>query len=237
MKLFIGSKNYSSWSLRPWAALKLLDLPFDEVVVQLAGKGVSINHKPFSPNGLVPCLHDGEIVVFDSLAIIEYLGEKSPGAHALGFIWPQDAKARALARSICAEMHSGFSALRNNCPMNIKLKLEGGPLSEGVAADLARIDAIWTDCLSASGGPFLFGSRMSAADAFYAPVCYRVATHNLAKHMGSASAEYVAAVIGHDVLKEWTAAALSEDASVSRGLAHYDEASLKLGGAVRSTEQ
>ena len=230
MKLYIGSKNYSSWSLRPWVVVRLLDLQFDEVNVEVDGKGASARHT-YSPNGLVPCVHDDDgAVAFDSLSILELLAEKAPGAAATGFVWPTDRKERALARSLCAEMHSGFTEIRNTMPMNIKMSTANEhALSPKAATELARIEAIWSQCIAASGGPFLFGARMSAVDAFYAPLCYRFSTYNVA--LGGVAAAYVVDVLAHPILKEWEAAALAETPSAA--LAHYDAATIALGGVSR----
>ncbi len=183
MQLYIGNKNYSSWSMRPWVLLRHFGIPFQEVMVRFdsfdAGSAFKQTLQGKSPTGKVPLLVDGDLAVWDTLAIAETLAERFP-EHAL---WPRDAAARARARSVCAEMHSGFGALRSACPMNIEASLpEVGRrvLAEqpAVAADLARIVALWTEALAASGGPFLFGD-FSNADAYYAPVVARLRTYAL----------------------------------------------------------
>ncbi|MBN8489239.1 MAG: glutathione S-transferase family protein [Burkholderiales bacterium] len=183
MQLFIGNKNYSSWSMRPWVLARHFGIPFDEVMVRFdsfdAGSRFKQALSGKSPTGKVPLLVDEGFAVWDTLAIAEYLAERFP-QHAL---WPRDARQRARARSLCAEMHSGFGALRSHCPMNIEAALpEVGAkvLAEhpAVAADLARITGLWTEALQASHGPFLFG-EFSNADAYYAPVVARLRTYAL----------------------------------------------------------
>ena len=183
LQLVIGNKNYSSWSMRPWVLMKHFDLPFEEVKVRFDGFGPESDFKQritrLSGAGKVPVLLDGELVVWDTLAIVEYLAEAFP-QHAL---WPRDRAARARARSLCAEMHSGFAAMRSCFGMNIEASLpEVGErmLREraDARADLERVVALWTDALAASGGPFLFG-EFGIADAFYAPVVTRIRTYAL----------------------------------------------------------
>jgi glutathione S-transferase len=183
MQLYIGNKNYSSWSMRPWVLMREFGLPFDEVMVRFDGFDASSRFKQtisaITPTGRVPALVDAGFVVWDTLAIAEYLAER----FADQGLWPRDRLQRARARSLCAEMHSGFSALRSACPMNIEAHLpEVGRrvLAErpGVVGDLARITAMWAEALAASGGPFLFGGY-SVADAYYAPVVARLRTYAL----------------------------------------------------------
>ena len=183
MQLYIGNKNYSSWSMRPWVLLRHFGIPFQEVMVRFdsfdAGSTFKQTLQGKSPTGKVPLLVDGDLAVWDTLAIAETLAERFP-EHPL---WPRDARQRARARSLCAEMHSGFGALRSACPMNIEATLpEVGQrvLAEqpAVAADLARIVALWTEALEARGGLFLFGD-FSNADAYYAPVVARLRTYAL----------------------------------------------------------
>ncbi len=187
LKLAIGNKNYSSWSMRPWVLLKHFGLPFEEIALRFDDMAPGSPFKQavdrLSPAGRVPVLLHGELAVWDSLAIAEYLAEYAAEHFPEHALWPRDPSQRARARSVCAEMHSGFGALRNACPMNIEAALpEVGPrvLAEqpGVAADLARICALWTDALAASGGPFLFGG-FSIVDAYYAPVVARLRTYAL----------------------------------------------------------
>ena len=180
MQLIIGNKNYSSWSMRPWVLMKQLGIAFEERKLRFDfGEGSAFRQAVarYSPAAKVPVLVDGELAVWDTLAITEYLAEKHPG------VWPAERAARARARSLVCEMHSGFGALRNHCPMNVEAALpEVGarvwaeqPL---LRADLARIEAAWAQALDSSGGPFLFGA-FSAADAFFAPVCSRLGTYAL----------------------------------------------------------
>ncbi|WP_332683550.1 glutathione S-transferase family protein [Bosea sp. (in: a-proteobacteria)] len=209
MKLVIANKNYSSWSLRPWLALTEFGIAFTEELVPFGPTFDDPDWKravsAFTPAGKVPALVDGPITVWDSLAILEYLAEKYPDLA----IWPRDREARAMARSICAEMHSGFGALRNACPMNlawIHPPRERGP---AVAADAARITGIWREARQrfGAGGPFLFGG-FSAADAMFAPVTARFTTYSIA--LDPVSAAYVEAVQGTAGFRAWREAALTE---------------------------
>jgi glutathione S-transferase len=183
MQLMIGNKNYSSWSMRSWVLMRHFGLPFEEVMVPFDALTAESQFKrrvgQVSPAGRVPVLIDGDLVVWDTLAIAEYLAEKFL-QHAL---WPRDAKARARARSLCAEMHAGFSQLRNHCPQNLEATLPAVGariLAEqpGVLADLQRIVAMWDEALGASGGPYLFGA-FGTADAYFAPVAGRIRTYAL----------------------------------------------------------
>ena len=183
LKLYIGNKNYSSWSMRPWVLMRQAGIPFDEVMVRFDAFDVDSQFKQtlrqVTPAGKVPVLRDGELAVWDTLAIAEYLAEKFPDKR----LWPQDRATRAQARSICAEMHAGFAALRNHCPMNIEASLpEAGALiwrdQPTVRADVARITGMWSDLLARHGGSLLFGD-FSIADAYFAPVCTRIKTYAL----------------------------------------------------------
>ena len=179
MELFIGNKNYSSWSLRPWLLMKHFDLPFTERMVGVAGRGPNDLHRGYSQNGLVPCLHlENEFQIWDTLAIAEFLAESFPAKH----LWPADRLARARARSVSAEMHSGFGSLRGARGMNIKMRLQGAPLSAEVASDVARIDQIWTEARrqfgASSDQPYLLGA-FSVADAMFAPVIWRFHSYNV----------------------------------------------------------
>jgi len=204
--LYLGNKNYSSWSLRGWLAAKLSGAPFREVIVQLSGV---YNHewRKFSPTARVPALHDGDVVVWDSLAIAEYLAERHAG------MWPVDPVARAHARSIACEMHSGFSHLRNDMTMCIKERVDVRPWSPGLATDIARVAEIWTGARQRFGkdGPYLMGA-FSLADAFYAPVAFRFRTYGVALD-GTAGA-YLEALAAHPFLREWEAAAREETAVI-----------------------
>lgn len=212
LELYIGNKNYSSWSLRPWLLLTQAGISFREVMVRFDSFGADSSFKAtvgrISPVGKVPVLVDDGFAVWDTLAIAEYLAERFP-EHRL---WPADPQARARARSVCAEMHSGFTALRGHCPMNIEASLpEIGRIvwrdQPGVRADLARIETIWTELLSAHGGPLLFGG-FGIADAYFAPVCSRIRTYALP--VNATVAAYVDRVLGLPAMQTWTAQALAE---------------------------
>jgi glutathione S-transferase len=186
LKLYIGNKNYSSWSMRPWVLMKNAEIDFDEVLLRFdsmdPGSTFKNSVEKLSPVGKVPLLEDGPLMVWDTLAIAEYLAERFPHKS----LWPSEVSARARARSICAEMHSGFTALRNACPMNIEASLaEVGTLilrdQAGVRSDLARIEKMWLALLEQHGGPYLFGARFTIADAYFAPVCMRLKTYGLSQ--------------------------------------------------------
>ena len=212
LTLYIGNKNYSSWSMRPWVLLQQAGIPFTEVPVRFDSfaPGSSFRHTmdPLSPTGKVPLLVDGDLAVWDSLAIAEYLAEQFP-QHAL---WPQDRAQRARARSICAEMHSGFTHLRSQCPMNIEASLpEIGALiwrdKPGVQSDVARLSRMWRELLTAHGGPLLFGS-FSIPDAYFAPICMRLKTYALPLEADIAA--YVDAVCALPGVQSWVQGALAE---------------------------
>jgi glutathione S-transferase len=203
MRLIIGNKNYSSWSLRAWLPLKHLGTAFEEERIALFEPGYKQRILAYSPGGKVPCLIDGEVRVWESLAIGEYLAEKFP---ALG-LWPNDLARRALARSICAEMHAGFTALRSAMPMNIRSSHPGKGRSPEVDADIGRVTAIWNECLQRSGGPFLFG-EFTFADAMYAPVATRFITYAVA--LDSNARRYVDHLCNLPAMLEWRAAAERE---------------------------
>lgn len=205
IELVIANQNYSSWSLRPWLALKQTGLPFSLTVIPLKQESTKAQILARSPSGKVPALiHDG-LTVWDSLAICEYLAELAPDAG----LWPSDRAARATARSVAAEMHSSFTALRSNMPMNIRGDLPGWGRAPGVADDVARIEAIWTDLRQRFGsqGPYLFGA-FSIADAMYAPVVTRFKTYGV--QINPTAQAYADAVQAHPFMREWTAAALAE---------------------------
>ena len=205
MKLVIGNKNYSSWSFRPWIAMKVAGLPFDEEVISLYVEGSREKILKHSPGGKVPILIDGETQVWESLAILEYLAEKFPAAG----LWPTDPAARAHARAIAAEMHAGFVPLRRLLPMNMWRPVLARELPPDVAANIARIDAIWTDCRTrfGAGGAFLFGA-FGAADAMYAPVVARF--HTYAVEADDTTRAYMDAVMALPAWAEWKEAALKE---------------------------
>jgi glutathione S-transferase len=202
-KLYIGNKNYSSWSLRGWLAAKLSGEPFDEVAVALAGVAPNPANLSFSPSGLVPCLRDGEIVVWDSLAIAEHLAERHPD------MWPAPAAARTWARSISAEMHSGFAALRNDMTMCIRERVDVRPWSRKLVTDIERVTHVFDESRRrfGAGGAFLCG-RYSIADCFYGPVAFRFQTYGV-KPQGAAGA-YLEALLEHPDLQAWQQAALAE---------------------------
>lgn len=196
--LIIGTKRFSSWSLRPWLAARMAGLNVTEVEIALRQPDTKANILQHSPSGKVPCLvHDG-LVVWDSLAICEYLAETFPEAG----LWPDDRAARAVARAVAAEMHSGFVALRNACSMDMCAHTPMHPVPEDVAADLRRIGALWDDCRGrfGAGGPFLFG-RFSVADAMFAPVVSRCTTYDLP--LNETGRAYCAAVWGLAPMREW----------------------------------
>lgn len=196
-ELYIANKNYSSWSLRPWLLMTELGIPFRE---HLRPFGAS-DFTAFSPTGKVPCLVDGDVTVWDSLAIVEYLAERHPG------VWPEEARARAWARSAAAEMHSGFGTLRQHCSMSVGIRVRLHDPG-AVAGDLARLGALWSDGLRRSGGPFLAGARFTAVDAFYAPVAYRLQTYGLA--LDDAPMAYARRLLALPGMQRWTDAALAE---------------------------
>ncbi|WP_188612452.1 glutathione S-transferase family protein [Chelatococcus reniformis] len=218
MKLIIASKCYSSWSLRPWLLMKAFAVPFEEVVIPLRTAGTAQAIAAYSPSGRVPALIDGPTTVWDSLAVIEYLAERRADLS----LWPRDSGARAVARSISAEMHSGFQALRQACPMNLAFRFAARDRGEAVAADTARVTAIWRQMRQSygakagpDGGPFLFGG-LSAADAMFAPVVTRLDTYSIP--VDPVSGAYMDAVLALAPFKEWRAAALTEPA-----IAGYDD--------------
>lgn len=207
LTLVIADKNLSSWSLRPWLALKHLGLPFQEIKLRLDTGEFKQMVTRYSPTRRVPALIDGDVHVWDSLAILEYVNEKAGGRG-----WPSDAAQRAHARSISAEMHSGFAALRQNWPMKAALKNVDMPLPPEATKDVARIDQLWQDCRSkhAANGPWLFGS-FSIADAMYAPVVLRFNTYR--PQLSSAASAYVAHVLADAAMREWLKEAHEEIAA------------------------
>jgi len=200
MKLVIANKNYSSWSLRPWLVLTHFGIPFEEEQVLLSGEGWKNKFRAVSPTGRVPLLVDGELKIPESIAIIEYLAERFPDRH----IWPVSVRDRALARAAAAEMHAGFTALRNAAPMNLRKSLPGRVAIDTVAADLTRIETLWGGLLDASGGPFLFGD-FTAADAMFAPLATRLRTYDLPA--SDAVSGYVERIYALPAFQSWFAAA------------------------------
>ena len=203
MLLIIGNKNYSSWSFRPWIAMKAVGIGFEERVISLNAEDFKPRLSKISGTGKVPVLVDGDVHVWESLAILEYLAEKLPHAG----LWPADPRARAHARAIAAEMHGGFAALRGECPMNFWRPVKRRELSADALANVARIDAMWSECRLRYGGPFLFGP-FGAADAMYAPVVSRF--HTYAVEVGERSRAYMDAVMALPAWREWKEAALKE---------------------------
>jgi glutathione S-transferase len=204
LKIVVGNKKYSSWSLRGWLALELTGAPYEEIVVPLDMDDTAANIRRYSPSGRVPAIIDGSITVWDSLAIGEYLHEKFPQAQ----LWPQDAAQRAHARSISAEMHSGFASLREECPMKIVEQDPPRELSAPTKGDVERIREIWSECLTKNGGPFLFGKRICLADVMYAPVVTRFRTYAIPAE-GAVKA-YLETIWGHPALQKWVATARAE---------------------------
>lgn len=203
LTLYIGNKNYSSWSFRPWIAMTAAGVPFEDVVIPFDFPAGNPKFRPLSPTGRVPVLHHGEIRVWESLAIIEYVAELFPEKR----IWPEAAPDRAVARSVSMEMISGFRALRNACPMNIRRPKGRIDLPEGVMDDVARISAIWKELRLKSGGPFLFGA-FCGADAMFAPVVNRLEAYDLVDDAETLA--YMAAMKAHPAWMKWQEAALAE---------------------------
>ena len=212
LTLVIGNKNYSSWSMRPWMALKALGIPFSEIVIPLYTNTADKQRiLDVTTSGKVPALVDGGITVWDSLAIIEYLAERFPDAQ----LWPKDRAARAHARSISAEMHSGFLALRNECGMNIHRPVASKKLSEDALANIARIQQIWTDCRARCGGegPYLFGA-FTGADAMFAPVVHRFRTYDIAT--SPLVRDYMKSMLANPAFSKWTDDALAETLLIAK---------------------
>jgi glutathione S-transferase len=206
LHLTIGNKNYSSWSFRPWLALKVAAIPFEETVIPIQYPGSKEKFLERSPAGKVPILKDGAVTVWESLAILEYVAEKFPDAA----LWPRDAAARAHSRTIASEMHAGFVPLRRQCPMNMWRPVKKLELSAETAANVARIDTMWSDCRARFGGdgPFLFG-RFGGADAMYAPVVSRF--HTYAVEVSAVSSAYMQTMMALPAWQEWYDAALKEE--------------------------
>jgi glutathione S-transferase len=212
LKLVIGNKNYSSWSMRPWLALRANNIAFEEVFIPLyTGEADKKRILGFTPSGKVPTLVDGDVTVWDSLAIIEYAAERFPEAR----LWPEDRAGRAHARSISAEMHSAFVALRSECPMNLHRPVGAITLSADARADIARIQQIWTDCRERYGksGPFLFGA-FGGADAMFVPVVHRFRT--FAIEVEPKVRDYMDTMTSLPAFQEWTRAGLAETLLIER---------------------
>jgi glutathione S-transferase len=200
--LHIANKNYSSWSLRPWVLMRALDIPFSERLHRL-GATSGETFTDFSPSGKVPCLVDIATVVWDSLAIVEYLAERHSG------VWPTDDKARAWARCAAAEMHSGFASLRGQHGMNVGVRMAVTRRSPELLADIARVELLWNEGLARFGGPFLAGREFTAVDAFFAPVVYRFRTYGVTP--GGAAAGYLQTLLAQPAMQAWEAQALAEE--------------------------
>jgi glutathione S-transferase len=215
MRLVIGNKLYSSWSLRPWVLMRVLGIPFEETVIPLYEPGSKAAILEYSPSGKVPTLIDGAVVVWESLAILEYLAERFPRLA----VWPRDAAARAHARCVATEMHAGFAALRQACPMNLGKRYAARDRGEAVAADVARIAAIVGAARSRFGGsgPFLYGT-FTAADAMYAPVLTRFATY--AVTIDAVSRAYMDSVLALPAMRDWREAALAEPWTIAHAEAN-----------------
>jgi glutathione S-transferase len=200
--LITANRNYSSWSLRPWLLMKALGIPFDDRIEPFTKPDNYEDFRLFSPTGQVPLLIDGDRRVWDSLGITLYLADRHGG------IWPEDPDARAYAQAIVAEMHGGFGALRNDCTMNVGVRVEPKPMSQALQRNIARVRELFEEGLDRFGGPWLTGPTFTAADAFYAPVAFRIRTYGLDVGCG---AEWVERNIAHPAMKDWETQALAED--------------------------
>ncbi|AUN98775.1 glutathione S-transferase family protein [Bacteriovorax stolpii] len=200
--LYIANKNYSSWSLRPWLVLKAFNIPFEEKIIPFHDAKAWDEYKNIVPNKKVPCLIDDQTIVWDSLAIIEYLAEENPS------IWPEDKLARAWARSASAQMHSGFQSLRNICGMNCGVRVKLNEITPALQNDLNQIDALWLQGLKKFEGPFLAGKTFSAIDAFFAPVIFRIQTYGLV--VSDEAKQYVSLMLDLPEMKDWYRSALAE---------------------------
>lgn len=201
--LNIANKNYSSWSLRPWVLMRELSIPFEERLHPFSPDGSSFERfRDFSPSGMVPCLEDGPVRVWDSLSIAEYLAETHEG------VWPKDRAARAWARSAAAEMHSGFSTLRSVCSMSVGVRVKLREIAPALQKDIDRIDEIWREGLERFGGPFLCGESFAAVDAMYAPIAFRMRTYGL--DLSAPSMGWANHVLSLNSMTDWEKAALDE---------------------------
>jgi glutathione S-transferase len=213
LKLVIGNKNYSSWSMRPWLAMRASNIAFDEVLIPLYTDDKADKERilGYTRSGKVPALIDGDVTVWDSLSIIEYVAERFPEAR----LWPEDRALRAHARSISAEMHSGFLPLRNECGMNLHRPVRAVELSADARANVARIEQIWIECRERHGrlGPFLFG-RFGAADAMFAPVVHRFRTYAI--EVAPQAQAYMDTMMAQPAFAEWTRAGLAETLLIER---------------------
>jgi glutathione S-transferase len=201
-RLYIANKNYSSWSLRPWVLMREAGIEFEEHLIPFGGPAWQ-DFLELSPSGKIPCLVDGSTLVWDSLAITEYLAERHRR------VWPQEAAARAWARSAAAEMHSGFTELRTRCSMTCGVRLRLKETPAALRRDIARLETLWSDGLERFGGPFLAAASFTAVDAFFAPVAYRVQTYGL--ELIPAAAAYARRLLEVPAMRQWYAAAIAEN--------------------------
>ena len=209
--LITANRNYSSWSLRPWVLMKALGIPFADRLEPFTKPDNYADFRTFSPTGQVPLLIDGRRTVADSLGITLYLAERHPG------IWPAEEEARIFAQGAVAEMHGGFGHLRNDCTMNVGVRVTPKPMSDGLKRNVSRVREVFEVGLDRFGGPWLAGADFSAADAFYAPVAYRIRTFGLDVGKGQAWVDHI---LAHPAMLEWEAAALAE---VWREVSHEEE--------------
>jgi glutathione S-transferase len=224
-ELYIANKNYSSWSLRPWVLMKTLGIAFVERVVPFAPGSSFEAFRAFSPTGKVPCLRDGDLVVWDSLGIAGYLAERHAG------LWPDDVAARTWARCATAEMHSGFAALRNHCGMNLGVRVRLRAWPPELQADVRRLDELWSEGLDRFGGPFLAGATFGIVDAFFCPVAYRVRTYDIP--LGGTARGYAERLLDLPAMREWESAGLAEpwrDGAHEAEIAQYGDVVADLRG-------
>jgi glutathione S-transferase len=200
--LITANRNYSSWSLRPWLLMRALGIGFNDRVEPFTKDSNYEEFRAFSPTGQVPVLIDGDRSVYDSLGITLYLADRHAG------VWPKEVAAKAWAQCAVTEMHGGFSALRNDCTMNVGVRVKPKPMTDALRRDVARITELWAEGLSRFGGPYLAGAEFTAADAFFAPVAYRVRTYDL--DVGTAGRAWVDYIIAHPAMQDWEAQALKE---------------------------
>ena len=213
LTLYIANKNYSSWSLRPWLLLRQLEVKFEERLVPFGTSASNGSFSAFSPTGRVPCLVDGDLTVWDSSAIVEYIAELEPAA------WPRQTNARAWARAASAEMHSGFHNIRNTCTMNCGLRVRISEVTSALQCEWSRIDELWQQGLQTFGGPFLAGPQFTAVDAFFAPIAFRAKTYS--PNISPTAHAYATRLLELPAMVEWYEAAIRE---AWRDEAHEQEA-------------
>jgi glutathione S-transferase len=200
--LITANRNYSSWSLRPWVLMKTLGIAFDDRVEPFTQDNNYVAFREFSPTGQVPCVIDDGVTIWDSLGITLYLAERHDG------VWPVDVAARAWAMCAVSEMHGGFGALRNDCTMNVGVRVKPNPMRSALTRDVARIEELWAEGLEKFGGPYLAGPEFTAADAFFAPVAFRVRTYGI--DVGTAGRRWVDMILATPAMLQWEAEALAE---------------------------